>query len=54
MTVDALRIGSSPRERTTTEAWWVYPAIPMLAAAVAFAWTLHGDLQRMYGMTSDA
>src|SRR5207248_5905331 len=54
MTVDALRIRSAPRERAATEAWWVYPAIPMLAAAIAFAWTLHGELQRMYGLTSDA
>ena len=54
MTVDALRIGGAQRERATTEAWWVYPAIPMLAAAIAFAWTLHGELQRMYGLTSDA
>src|SRR5438309_2532895 len=54
MTVDALRLRSAQRERATTEAWWVYPAIPMLAAAIAFAWTLHGELQRMYGLTSDA
>src|SRR5438105_13604014 len=54
MTVDALRIRSAPRERAAAEAWLVYPAIPMLAAAIAFAWTLHGDLQRLYGMTSEA
>jgi uncharacterized membrane protein len=28
--------------------------VPMLAAALAFAWTIHGELQRMYGMTSEA
>ena len=54
MTVDALRMGSAQRERAAAEAWWVYPAVPMLAAAIAFAWTLHGELLRMYGMTSDA
>src|SRR5438309_2983705 len=54
MTVDALRMGSAQRDRAATEAWWVYPAVPMLAAAIAFAWTLHGELLRMYGMTSDA
>ena len=32
----------------------MFLAVPMLAAAIAFAWTLHGDLQRMYGMTSEA
>jgi uncharacterized membrane protein len=26
----------------------------MVAAALAFAWFLHGELQRMYGLTSDA
>lgn len=44
----------SARERAQTESWWVFPALPMLAAAVAFAWFLHGELQRMYGLTSDA
>lgn len=32
----------------------MFPAVPMLAAAIAFTWTLHGELQRMYGMTSEA
>jgi uncharacterized membrane protein len=32
----------------------MFPALPMLAAALAFTWTLHGELQRMYGMTSEA
>jgi uncharacterized membrane protein len=30
------------------------PALTLVAAAVAFAWTLHADLQRLYGMTSSA
>jgi uncharacterized membrane protein len=32
----------------------MFPALPMLAAALAFTWTLHGELQRTYGMTSEA
>ncbi|MEA2654921.1 MAG: putative rane protein, partial [Chloroflexota bacterium] len=33
---------------------WIAPALTLLAAAAAFAWTLHADLQRLYGMTSSA
>ena len=54
MTVEAAQIGVAPRESTRAEAWWIYPAIPMLAAAIAFGWFLHGLLQRMYGMTSES
>lgn len=54
MTVEAIGIASPARAEARTEAWWVYPAIPMLTAAVAFAWFLHGTLQRMYGMTSES
>ena len=32
----------------------MFPAVPLLAAAIAFARTLHGELQRLYGMTSEA
>ena len=42
------------RERAGTEAWWILPTVPLLAAAIAFAWTLHGELQRLYGMTASA
>ncbi|HEY1456587.1 MAG TPA: DUF2079 domain-containing protein [Candidatus Dormibacteraeota bacterium] len=42
------------RERAQTAAWWIFPMVPVLAAAVAFAWTLHGELQRLYGMTASA
>ena len=52
MAAPALAVRASAGARA--EAWWVFPAVPMLAAAIAFAWTLHGDLQRMYGMTSEA
>ncbi len=41
-------------KREASEAWWIYLAIPLLAAAVAFAWTLHGELERLYGMTGSA
>src|SRR5256886_3786203 len=54
MSVDALQIGGAQRTKSAAEAWWVFPAVPLLAAAVAFAWTLHRELQRMYGMTSEA
>ena len=53
MAVEAAGIEASPRDAARTEAWWVYPAIPMLAAAIAFSWFLHADLQRLYGLTID-
>jgi uncharacterized membrane protein len=53
LSTEAAAITAPPRESTRTEAWWVYPAIPMLAASLAFAWLLYGLLQRMYGLTSD-
>lgn len=33
---------------------WTIAALPLLSAALAFAWTLHGELQRLYGMTGSA
>src|SRR5258708_2916017 len=39
---------------TKAEAWWVYPSIPLVSAAVSFAWILNGNLQRLYGMTASA
>src|ERR1700680_1371887 len=35
-------------------AWWIGPTVPLSAAAIAFAWTLHAELQRLYGMTGSA
>lgn len=35
-------------------AWWIFPTVPVVAAAVAFAWTLNAELTRMYGMSSPA
>ncbi len=47
-------MGSARREGAQPLAWWVAPTVPLLAAALAFAWTLHGELQRLYGMTGSA
>jgi uncharacterized membrane protein len=54
MTVQAARLGVGERDFVRPEAWWMFPAVPLLAAAIAFAWTLRGDLQRAYGMTGEA
>jgi len=35
-------------------AWWIFPTVPVVAAALAFAWTLNAELLRLYGMTSPA
>jgi uncharacterized membrane protein len=54
MTAEALHLTRAESEHSHAEAWWIYLTVPLLAAAIAFAWTLHGDLQRMYGMTAPA
>ena len=54
MTVGAVSLRSARREETKPLAWWIAPTVPLLAAALAFAWTLHGELQRLYGMTGSA
>ena len=33
---------------------WFYPSVPVVAAVVGFAWTLHATVQRMNGMASPA
>lgn len=53
MAVEAAGIDAAPRDEARAEVWWVYAAIPMLAAAIAFAWFLYADLQRLYGLTTD-
>ena len=54
MGVDTIGIqGTRARARTRT-ASWLAPAVALVAAATAFAWTFHADLQRLYGMTSSA
>jgi uncharacterized membrane protein len=54
MTVQAARVGVAERELVRVEAWWIFPAIPLFGAAIAFAWTLYGALQRAYGMSAEA
>src|SRR5436853_7651181 len=54
MSGQAAQVLRVEREGARSEAWWVYPAVPLLAAAIAFAWTLHGELQRLYGLTGSA
>src|SRR5256712_5727253 len=43
-----------PRTAIRSDAWWFLPAVPLLAGAIAFAWTLHAELQRLYGLTGSA
>jgi uncharacterized membrane protein len=54
MTAEAVAVG--PRERAGERAvpWWFFATVPLLSGALAFAWTLHGELQRLYGMTGSA
>ena len=35
-------------------AWWLFPTVPLFAAAIAFAWTVNAELMRLYGMTTPA
>src|SRR5437773_4430607 len=53
MAVEAV-VRRVPRTAIWSDAWWVFPAVPLLAGALAFAWTLHADLQRLYGLTGSA
>jgi uncharacterized membrane protein len=53
MTVEAMRLGAN-REGTRTDVSWIFPTIPVLAALLAFAWTLHGEVLRLNGMTGSA
>ncbi|MHB8613897.1 MAG: DUF2079 domain-containing protein [Candidatus Dormibacteraceae bacterium] len=54
MTVDAMPMTGQEGAETRPIAWWIYPTVPLVAAAVAFAWTLHGELLRLYGLTGSA
>jgi uncharacterized membrane protein len=55
MSVDTIKIhGARARTDTRTLAAWIGPALTLVAAVTAFAWTLHAELQRLYGMTSSA
>jgi uncharacterized membrane protein len=51
MTVDAMSMPGQERADTRLEAWWIFPTVPLMAAAIAFGWTLHLMLLRLYGMT---
>jgi uncharacterized membrane protein len=54
MSVEAMRIHTKESANARPPARWIGPALTLLAAAVAFAWTLHAELQRIYGMTGSA
>ena len=54
MAVEAARFGPAERGGTRAEGWWAFPAVPLLAAAIAFTWVLRGTLERAYGMTGEA
>jgi uncharacterized membrane protein len=54
MAVDAATTQTPVRETARPLDWWVAPTVPMLAAALAFVWYLHGELQRLDGLTGSA
>src|ERR1700681_1597631 len=54
MTVEAMRITENQRDESRPVAWWIFPTMPLVAAAIAFAWTLRAELMRTYGMTGSA
>ncbi len=51
MTVDAMSMPRQERAGDRPVAWWIFPTVPLMAAAIAFGWTLHLMLLRLYGMT---
>src|SRR6202158_253688 len=54
MSVEAVSVAENDRDEPRPVAWWIFPTVPLVAAAVAFAWTLQGELSRVYGMTGSA
>src|ERR1700738_4626854 len=54
MAVTTMEARGPESEATRPMAWWIGPTIPLIGAAIAFAWTLHAELQRLYGMTGSA
>ena len=52
MTVGAMTMAGQERTDSRQVAWWIFPTVPLMAAAIAFGWTLHLMLLRLYGMTS--
>ena len=54
MGVDTIRIQGRSERASARTLSRLAPALTVAAAAVGFAWTLHAELQRLYGMTSSA
>src|SRR5258708_16817916 len=52
MTGGAMSIAAQEGAEPRKGAWWIFPTIPLRAAAIAFGWTLHLMLLRLYGMTA--
>ena len=54
MTAEAVAVGPQrPAMQRVLSAWGI-ATILILASVIAFAWTLHADLQRLFGMTAPA
>jgi uncharacterized membrane protein len=51
MTVGAITTTGQERTEARPVAWWIFPTVPLMAAAIAFGWMLHLMLLRLYGMT---
>lgn len=49
-----MRLTGQERAEPRPVAWWIFPTVPLAAAALAFTWTLHGELMRLYGLTGSA
>ena len=52
MTPAAISMPAQERTEPRQVAWWIFPTLPLMAAAIAFGWTLHLMLLRLYGMTA--
>src|ERR1700674_849820 len=52
MPVGAMTMPGQERTDSRQVAWWIFPTVPLMAAAIAFGWTLHLMLLRLYGMTA--
>jgi uncharacterized membrane protein len=52
MTAGAISLPAHEPAESRQAAWWIFPTLPLLAAAIAFGWTLHLMLLRLYGMTA--
>jgi uncharacterized membrane protein len=52
MNAGAMSMHVQERAEPRQVAWWIFPTVPLMAAAIAFGWTLHLMLLRLYGMTA--